>query len=101
MNMNSALTTAEFVRSVLEFHPQLAVFDCDGTLWARDAGASFFEWELTRGLVSGETVRWDRARYADYLAGNGSEDDMWAELVTLNCVIAEVEVIGSYAQFFA
>ena len=100
MNMNSALTTAEFVKSVLEFHPQLAVFDCDGTLWAGDAGASFFEWELTRRLVSDETVRWARARYADYLAGNVSEDDMCAEMVTMNRGMAEADVVRVTVPFF-
>jgi phosphoserine phosphatase len=100
MNLNSALTTADFVKSVLQLQPRLAVFDCDGTLWAGDAGASFFEWELSRGLVSDETVRWARARYSDYLAGNVSEDDMCAEMVTMNRGIAEVDLVRAAAPFF-
>jgi phosphoserine phosphatase len=100
MNLNSALTTADFVKSVLQLQPRLAVFDCDGTLWAGDAGASFFEWELSRGLVSDETVRWARARYSDYLAGNVSEDDMCAEMVTMNRGIAVVDLVRAAAPFF-
>ena len=100
VNLNSALTTVEFVKSVLELQPRLAVFDCDGTLWAGDAGASFFEWELSRGLVSEETIHWARARYSDYLAGNVSEDDMCAEMVTMNRGIAEADVVRAAAPFF-
>ncbi len=99
-NLNPPLKTAELVKSVLELQPRLAVFDCDGTLWAGDAGAGFFEWELTRGLVSDETVRWARTRYADYLAGKVSEDDMCAEMVTMNRGLAEVEIVRATFPFF-
>jgi phosphoserine phosphatase len=99
-NLNSPLNKADFVNSVLQLKPRLAVFDCDGTLWAGDAGAGFFEWELSRGLVSVETVRWARARYADYLAGNVSEDDMCAEMVTMNRGLPESEVVRAAAPFF-
>jgi len=49
---------------VLRLQPKLATFDCDGTLWSGDAGEGFFDWELRRGIVSEEIVRWARARYA-------------------------------------
>jgi phosphoserine phosphatase len=90
----------KFLKSVLQLKPQLAVFDCDGTLWAGDAGEGFFDWELKRGLVSDETVRWARVRYADYQAGKVSEDDMCAEMVTINRGLVEAEVQRSAAQFF-
>ena len=64
----SRLKPAEFVAFVLKLQPRLAVFDCDGTLWAGDAGEGFFDWELKHGLVSDDIVRWARARYADYKA---------------------------------
>ena len=69
------LTTkaADFVASILRLHPQLAVFDCDGTLWAGDAGEGFFSWELKRGVVSTEIALWARSRYADYKSGKVSE----------------------------
>src|SRR6266849_8578242 len=89
VDLNSPLNNADFQKSVLKLQPRLAVFDCDGTLWSGDAGAGFFEWELSRGLVSEETVRWARARYADYQAGKVSEDDMCAEMVTINRGIDE------------
>lgn len=92
--------TADFIQSVLQLKPQLAVFDCDGTLWSGDAGFGFFDWELSRGLVSDETVRWARARYADYVAGKVSEDDMCAEMVTMNRGLAEAEMIRAAEDFF-
>ena len=99
-NLSPLLKTADFVESVLAAKPRLAVFDCDGTLWSGDAGLGFFEWELGRGMVSDETVRWARARYADYLAGNVSEDDMCAEMVTINRGLAEAEVVRAAGEFF-
>ena len=70
-NVGSAFSpkAATFINSVLQLQPRLAVFDCDGTLWAGDSGEGFFNWELERGLVSEEIVRWAQARYADYRAG--------------------------------
>jgi phosphoserine phosphatase len=91
---------ADFVKSVLELQPKLAVFDCDGTLWSGDAGADFFEWELGRGMVSAETVRWARGRYADYLAGKVSEDDMCAEMVTMNRGLDESDLVRATVPFF-
>ena len=54
----------DFVESVLRLQPQLAVFDCDGTLWSGDAGEGFFDWELKRSLVPDNIVRSARTRYA-------------------------------------
>ena len=99
-DLSSPLKTEVFLKSVLQLRPQLAVFDCDGTLWPGDAGAGFFEWELSRGLVSDQTVRWARARYADYLAGKVSEDDMCTEMVTMNRGLHEAEVEREAARFF-
>ena len=100
MNQNSALTTAEFHKTVLQLKPKLAVFDCDGTLWSGDAGADFFEWELGSGLLSPEIVAWARERYADYLAGKVSEDDMCAEMVTMNRGLSEDVLIRTTVPFF-
>ncbi len=100
VNLNTPSKAANFVKSVLQLEPRLAVFDCDGTLWAGDAGEGFFNWELSRGLVSDDTVRWARARHADYLAGKVSEDDMCAEMVTINRGLVETEVLRAATQFF-
>jgi len=89
-----------FIDSVLRLKPRLAAFDCDGTLWSGDAGEGFFSWELKRGMVSDEIVRWARARYADYQAGLVSEDDMCAEMTTINAGLPEDEIRRASQQYF-
>jgi HAD superfamily phosphoserine phosphatase-like hydrolase len=89
-----------FVEEVLRLQPRLAVFDCDGTLWAGDAGEGFFDWELKRGVLSEEVVRWARPRYADYRAGKVVEDDMCGEMVTMHRGLTEAQVQQAANQFF-
>src|ERR671924_470944 len=84
--------SAEFVKSIVELRPSLAVFDCDGTLWSGDAGEGFFEWELDQGLLSDQVVRWARSRYAAYKAGEVSEEQMCGEMVTMHRGLTEAEV---------
>jgi len=74
----------EFLQSVLSLKPQLATFDCDGTLWSGDAGEGFFSWELDQGLVAEPIVQWARSRYADYRAGQVAEEIMCGEMVTMH-----------------
>lgn len=88
------------MRSVLHLEPKLAVFDCDGTLWAGDAGEGFFDWELRQGVVSNEVVRWARPRYADYRAGRVSEDDMCGEMVSMHRGMAEADIQAAATRFF-
>jgi HAD superfamily phosphoserine phosphatase-like hydrolase len=97
---NFSTTAADFVASVLRLQPRLAAFDCDGTLWAGDAGGDFFNWELDRGVVSQEIVRWARPRYAEYNAGNVDEDTMCGEMVTMHRGLTEAEVQLAAEQFF-
>ena len=97
--LNSSSKINDFIQSVLHLKPQVAVFDCDGTLWSGDAGFGFFEWELKGGLVSDEIVRWAWARYADYLAGKVSEDDMCAEMVTMNRGLLESDMVHAAESF--
>ena len=92
--------SADFLESVLRLHPQLAVFDCDGTLWAGDAGERFFDWELKQGLLPEDIAKWARARYADYKNGNVSEDDMCGEMVTIHCGLSELELRTAATKFF-
>jgi len=92
--------SSAFIESILRLRPTLAVFDCDGTLWSGDAGERFFDWELKRGVVSDEVVRWARSRYTEYKAGNVSEDDMCGDMVTLHKGLREEEVLGLSAEFF-
>ena len=88
------------IESVLKLSPRLAVFDCDGTLWSGDAGEGFFDWELKRGVVPDEVVRWARARYADYREGKVSEDDMCGEMVTIHQGLKEADVLALARTFF-
>jgi phosphoserine phosphatase len=93
-------TPADFVESVLRLQPKLAVLDCDGTLWAGDAGEDFFDWELDHGVVSDEIVCWARPRYTDYKAGKVSEDQMCGEMVTMHRGLAESDVLRAAKQYF-
>lgn len=94
------LSKSEFAQSVLRLEPKLAVFDCDGTLWSGDAGEGFFSWEMKRGMVSDETVRWARSRYADYREGKVSEDDMCGEMATINRGLLEADVERAATEYF-
>jgi HAD superfamily phosphoserine phosphatase-like hydrolase len=96
----TAVRSSDFIESVLNLHPQLAVFDCDGTLWSGDAGERFFDWELRRGVLSDEVERWVRARYADYKAGKVSEDEMCGEMVTIHSGLVESDVQRLAKEFF-
>src|SRR5580698_6400157 len=96
----TTLKSADFFDSVLRLQLKLAVFDCDGTLWAGDAGERFFDWELRRGLLSDEAARWLRARYAEYKAGKVSEEQMCGEMVTIHSGLAESDVLKAAKQFF-
>lgn len=91
---------SEFLDSILQLNLRTAAFDCDGTLWEGDAGGSFFAWELDQGLVSHEIVTWGRQRYADYLAGKVSEDDMCGEMVFMHEGLSETLVQTAATQFF-
>jgi HAD superfamily phosphoserine phosphatase-like hydrolase len=90
----------EFVDSVLRLKPAVAFFDCDGTLWSGDAGESFFSWELDRGVVPDKVAANIRARYADYKAGNVSEDDMCGEMVTMHKGLSETAMLNFADEFF-
>jgi len=90
----------QFVESVLSLKPQVAAFDCDGTLWAGDAGEGFFDWELSQGFLPSEIVRWARPRYADYKAGKVSEEDMCGEMVTMHRGLHEDKVQRAAQQYF-
>jgi HAD superfamily phosphoserine phosphatase-like hydrolase len=100
MTNTLSLKAAGFIATVLHLRPRLAVFDCDGTLWAGDAGEGFFEWELDRGLVSDEIVRWARPRYADYKAGKVDEELMCGEMVTMHHGLREADVLGAAQEYF-
>lgn len=100
MTETSLASQSSLIEAVLRLSPRLAVFDCDGTLWSGDAGEGFFDWELKRGVLSDEVVRWARARYAEYRVGKVSEDDMCGEMVQLHKGLEEADVLRLSAEFF-
>jgi phosphoserine phosphatase len=95
----ASIITTQFLDSVLRLAPQVAAFDCDGTLWSGDAGETFFDWEIKNGLVSADVGRAMRARYADYKAGKVSEDDMCGEMVTMHKGLPDAAVMAAATEF--
>jgi phosphoserine phosphatase len=94
------LSSAErFVSSVLELHPRLAVFDCDGTLWSGDGGKDFLYWEAQAGLLPDAVKEWALPRYASYMRGEVDEETMCGEMVTLHAGI-KVSEIEAAADLF-
>lgn len=98
--------TNEFLDSVLRLKLRVAAFDCDGTLWAGDAGERFFDWELRESDVFPDSVsrgalsRFWRERYAAYRRGEVDETTMCGEMVTLHKGISEAKLMEAAARFF-
>src|SRR5579864_2174042 len=92
-------TASQFIESVLGLAARVAAFDCDGTLWSGDAGETFFDWEIKRGVVSTEVASAMRARYAEYKAGRVSEEDMCGEMVTMHKGISEARMMEAATEF--
>ena len=93
------LAKQQFLDQVLGLGLRVAAFDCDGTLWAGDAGETFFQWEMKEGIVSAEVAQAMRARYAEYKAGKVSEDDMCGEMVTMHRGISETVMMRAASDF--
>ncbi len=91
---------SQFLDAVLEVQPRIAAFDCDGTLWAGDAGEGFFSWEIEQRLISDEIARWARGRYTAYRAGQVGEDDMCGEMVYMHYGLTESLVQSAANQYF-
>ena len=100
VSRTSSPKAADFVASVLRLQPRIAAFDCDGTLWAGDAGEGFFDWELKQGLLSNEIVAWARSRYADYKSGKVEEETMCGEMLTMHRGMGEDQVQRAASQYF-
>ena len=96
----ATISSAErFVSSVLNLHPRLAVFDCDGTLWSGDGGKDFLYWEAQAGLLPEPVKQWALPRYASYMRGEVDEETMCGEMVTIHAGI-KVSEIESAADLF-
>ena len=94
-------TEQQFERLVLASEPQVAVFDCDGTLWSGDAGYGFMVWSLEQGLVSRSTSDWIDTRHRAYRAGAVSEVAICGEMVQIYAGLREKELREAAAQYFS
>lgn len=90
----------DFIPSVLQLKPALAVFDCDGTLWSADAGSGFFFWGLDRGYFSDSIKNLAVKRHQDYKAGRIDEKTMCGEMVTIHNGISEETLREMASKFF-
>jgi HAD superfamily phosphoserine phosphatase-like hydrolase len=112
MEMNAAETEAflpatnEFLDSIFRLDLRVAAFDCDGTLWAGDAGERFFDWELREGEVFPDGAarsilsRSWRERYGAYKRGEVDETTMCGEMVTMHKGISEETMMNAAVRFF-
>ncbi|HEV8523579.1 MAG TPA: haloacid dehalogenase-like hydrolase [Terriglobales bacterium] len=100
--MTSSFRSAgDFIQSVLDLKPRVAVFDCDGTLWSGDAGEDFFYWEIDRRLLPHATAKSALSRYEEYKRGQVAEEQMCGEMVTIHKGIPEEKLIHAAEDFFA
>ncbi len=96
----------QFLDSILRLHPRVAAFDCDGTLWAGDAGERFFDWELREDAIFSDRSQREalssfwRNRYAAYKRGEVDETTMCGEMVTLHKGISERILLDAARTFF-
>jgi phosphoserine phosphatase len=95
------LTPAEFEAAVHGLNPQVAVFDCDGTLWSADSGSAFMRWSMESGLLSRDAIEWMEARYRRYLSGDVDELAICGEMVQVYHGLRETELRRAAAGFFA
>ena len=95
----SSQTSLKFIESVLRLRPQVAAFDCDGTLWSGDAGETFFDWEIKQNIVSAAIGQAMRARYAEYKAGKVTEDEMCGEMVSMHEGLSEADMMKAATEF--
>lgn len=93
-------SAGEFERLVLDCRPQVAVFDCDGTLWSGDAGYGFMAWSLEQGLVSRSTSDWIDTRHRSYRSGQVSEEEICGEMVQIYAGLREQELREAAALYF-
>src|SRR5271154_1300820 len=89
-----------FISSIISQKPKLAVFDCDGTLWANNSGEDFFYWSLDRNMVSPETDAWARQRYDDYRQGLVGEEQMCGEMTTMYAGLTVTTMEAAAKEFF-
>ena len=95
----SRWTPADLERLVLELNPEVAVFDCDGTIWGGDAGYGFMVWSIEQGLVSRSASDWIDTRHRAYMAGAISELEICGEMTQVYAGLREQELRNAAAEF--
>ena len=101
MTLSDPQTKAsQFIESVLALRPEIAVFDCDGTLWSGDAGRDFFYWEVERGIVSREVAEAMLQRYRLYELGEVDELAMCGDMVTMHDGLPVAPLYAAAEEFF-
>ncbi len=97
----SILHSAEFVSTVVDLQPQVAAFDCDGTLWSGDAGEAFFDWELSRNtFIDKDVAAAIRTRHNAYKHGKVDETTMCGEMVAMHAGMADSVLRQAAEDFF-
>ncbi len=94
------LTTEDLVARVEALAPEVAVFDCDGTLWSGDAGSAFMHWTIDTGLLSPDKIASLNARYDGYKRGEVSELTICGEMVQVYAGLPETTLRKAAATFF-
>ncbi len=94
------LSTPDFHARVHSLSPQIAVFDCDGTLWSGDAGSSFMHWTIDTNLLSPQPTSWLLARYEGYKNKTVSEYDICGDMTTVYAGLSVETLRTAAAQFF-
>jgi HAD superfamily phosphoserine phosphatase-like hydrolase len=98
--------TKDFLDSILNLKPRVAAFDCDGTLWAGDAGERFFDRGLRTGHIFADQTQLEavsramRERYAAYKRGEVDETTMCGEMVTMYRGVSESVMMAAATRFF-
>jgi phosphoserine phosphatase len=95
------LTTPDFHARVHSLNPQIAVFDCDGTLWSGDAGSSFMHWSIDTKLISPDQTAWILERYDGYKRGTVSEYDICGDMTRVYRGLPVETLRAAAAHFFA
>jgi phosphoserine phosphatase len=95
------LASVQFIQQVVATRPEIAVFDCDGTLWWGDAGADFFYWEMEQGYIPQEIIPAIRHRYDEYLSGRVDELAICGEMIQINKGVPLERLRAGSREFFS
>lgn len=93
-------SATELHTAVHALNPRVAVFDCDGTLWAPDSGSGFMRWTIETGLISPKSIAWLNQRYARYNRGEVNELAICGEMVQVYAGLQVEELRRAAASYF-